>query len=189
MTQEELKKILEDHLHWIKEDCEGWKEMGANLEGANLWGANLRGANLWGANLRGANLRGANLRGANLWGAKDVVLGFACPDEGAFVAWKKAESDDIENAVCIVKLKIPDDAKRLSATTNKCRADKAVVLGIETIDGQPLPDDFIAHSSRDVNFKYKLGDTLVIEDFDEDRWNECSTGIHFFINRVDAVNY
>ena len=184
MTHEELKKILEDHLHWIKEDCEGWKEMCADLRGANLWGADLRGADLWGADLRGANLWGADLRGA-----KDVVLGFACPDEGAFVAWKKAESDDRENAVCIVKLKIPDDAKRLSATTNKCRADKAVVIGIESIDGRPLSDDFIAHSSRDVNFTYKLGDTLVIEDFDEDRWNECSTGIHFFINRVDAVNY
>ena len=156
---------------------------------AGLRGADLEGANLMDADLRDADLRGANLWDADLRGAKGVVLGFACPDEGAFVAWKKAKSDDRENAVCIVKLKIPDDAKRLSATTNKCRADKAVVIGIESIDGRPLSDDFIAHSSRDVNFTYKLGDTLVIEDFDEDRWNECSTGIHFFINRVDAVNY
>ena len=117
------------------------------------------------------------------------MLGFACPDEGAFVAWKKVESDDRENAVCIVKLKIPDDARRLSATTNKCRADKAQVIGIETIDGAPLPDDFIAHSRHDPSFTYKLGDKLEIKDFDENRWKECSTGIHFFINRIDAVNY
>ena len=45
-TEEELKKIIENHLHWIKEDCDGWENMRANLEGANLEGANLKGAYL-----------------------------------------------------------------------------------------------------------------------------------------------
>ena len=76
MTQEELDKIVEQHKHWIKQDCEGWEGMRADLSeanlrkadlyGANLNGADLREANLYGANLRGANLRGANLSGANL---------------------------------------------------------------------------------------------------------------------------
>ena len=89
MTQEELDKIVERHQHWLKEDCEGWEDMKANLRDANLYGANLYGAylseanliganlrdanligaNLYEANLRGADLRGANLRGANLYGA------------------------------------------------------------------------------------------------------------------------
>ena len=69
MTQEELNKIVEQHQHWIKEDCEGWEDMRANLEGAYLEGANLEGANLYCANLEGANLYGANLYGANLYGA------------------------------------------------------------------------------------------------------------------------
>ena len=74
MNQTELNKILENHLHWIKEDCENWKDMRADLSGAdlreaNLSGANLRGANLHSANLRGADLRWANLRMANLSGA------------------------------------------------------------------------------------------------------------------------
>ena len=79
MTQEELDKIVEQHQHWLKEDCEGWEDMkadlrGADLRGANLYGADLSAANLYGADLRGANLyeanlRGANLRGANLYGA------------------------------------------------------------------------------------------------------------------------
>lgn len=79
MTQEELDKIIKQHQHWLNEDCEGWKDMkadlyGADLCGANLYGADLRGANLYGADLRGADLRdtnlcGANLRGANLYGA------------------------------------------------------------------------------------------------------------------------
>ena len=67
ITQEELDKIVEQHQHWIKEDCEGWEDMRANLEGANLYGANLKGAYLEGANLKGANLYGANLEGANLY--------------------------------------------------------------------------------------------------------------------------
>ena len=46
MTQEELNKIVEQHQHWIHEDCEGWKGMRANLTRADLTGANLYGANL-----------------------------------------------------------------------------------------------------------------------------------------------
>ena len=51
MTQEELDKIIEQHQHWIKEDCEGWEDMRANLRGANLGWANLYGANLSGADI------------------------------------------------------------------------------------------------------------------------------------------
>lgn len=46
MTQEELDKIIEQHKHWLNEDCEGWEDMRANLEGAYLARANLEGANL-----------------------------------------------------------------------------------------------------------------------------------------------
>mgnify|MGYP000880388934 CR=1 FL=1 len=61
MNNAELKKIIEDHLHWINEDCEGWQNLKADLFGADLRGANLREADLFGADLRGANLRGAKL--------------------------------------------------------------------------------------------------------------------------------
>ena len=39
MTQEELDKIVEQHQHWLKEDCEGWEDMKADLSGAKLSGA------------------------------------------------------------------------------------------------------------------------------------------------------
>ena len=73
MTQEELDKIVEQHQHWLKEDCEGWNGMKADLIGAdlsrvNLYGADLRGADLSWANLSGADLCGADLRGADLIG-------------------------------------------------------------------------------------------------------------------------
>ena len=49
MTQEELDKIVEQHQHWLKEDCEGWEGMKADLSGADLSEADLSGAYLSGA--------------------------------------------------------------------------------------------------------------------------------------------
>ena len=147
LSKEELAKILENHLHWIRQDCGGWETMradfheadlrgaylrGANLCGADLCVADLRGADLCGADLCGANLRGANLRGADLCVAENVpYIPMACPDSGAFVGWKKATRDkkdaDEVPIRCIVKLEIPSDARRSSATGRKCRCDKATV--------------------------------------------------------------
>ena len=162
---------------------------GANLRGADLRDANLRDANLCGANLCGADLRDANLCGANLCGAnlRDVryneqtaYYAMQCPEKGAYIGYKKAEGK-------IVELEIQADAKRSSATTRKCRASKAKVLSITSIDGKEHFEE--AKSSRDQSFVYRVGKTVEVKDFDEDRWNECSTGIHHFITREEAVFY
>lgn len=277
MTQEELDKVLKSHLHWLREDCDGWESMRAclafadlkfaNLKGANLTCANLKGANLVSANLEGANFRGtrlelanlecanlkgtnlecanlegtnlvcanlegtnlksthiefanlkgtnlrfanlefanlkgtnlicANLKGANLRGAnlelanlKDAILKdtknlpfipIACPDTGSFIGWKKVGGK-------IIKLKIPADAKRGSATSSKCRCNKAKVLEIQEIDGS-ISDKTKISSDYDKTFIYEVGKTVSVKDFCEDRWRECSQGIHFFINRQSAVEY
>ena len=151
----------------------------ANLRGADLCEANLRGANLCEANLRGADLREANLRGADHNEGTAFLLS-QCPD-GAFIGYKKASSH-------IVKLLVPEDAKRSSATTLKCRCSKAKVLEIQNLDGSKS-DLKAVPSDRDENFIYVVGKEKEVEDFDEDRWNECSTGIHFFISREMAVKY
>ena len=43
IKKEELKKILENHKHWLEEDCEDWRDMRADLRSANLsvllWGS------------------------------------------------------------------------------------------------------------------------------------------------------
>ena len=188
MEQSKLNEILEKHKHWINEDCDGWQEMRANLYGANLYGANLREADLYGANLReadlyGANLYGANLREADLYGAKNIpFIPYACPDFGMFIGFKKACNN------LIVVLEIPEDAKRLSATGRKCRCDKARVLEIQDLDGTKS-DKTEAVSRHDENFIYRVGEIVSVPDFCEDRWNECSEGIHFFINRQEAVDY
>ena len=192
LTQEQINKILEGHRHWINEDCEGWETMRADfsccelnqtdLSGANLSEANLRGANLRGANLSDADLCGADLCEANLRGAKKVpYIPMVCPEEGEFIGWKKASGK-------IVKLRIPEDALRSSSTTRKCRCNKAEVIEIYNIDGT-IADERIIKSSYDSSFTYEVGKTVEVQDFDTNRWEECARGIHFFINRQEAINY
>ena len=155
---------------------------GANLSRANLYGANLYGAELSGANLSGANLYGAELYGANLSRAKNVpYMPMACPDEGEFIGWKKCRNGRI------VRLKILEDAKRSSATGRKCRCDKAEVLEITSIDGTEKYTEAV--SDRDADFAYKVGGMVSVDDFCENRWEECAAGIHFFMNRKEAVDY
>ncbi len=174
-----LEKILEEHKHWWNEDCEGWKNMRADL----------RDANLYGADLRGADLRDANLRGADLRGAENVpFIPYACPDFGMFIGFKKAIGCYEEQAIrVLVTLEIPEDAKRLSATGRKCRCDKAKVLRITDLEEKVELAE--AYSGHDNNFYYRVGEMVSVDNFDEDRWNECSTGIHFFINKQEAIDY
>ena len=175
---------------------------GANLSGANLSGVNLRdaylrdanlsyadlsGANLSDAYLRDANLSNADLRGANLSDAylRDAeevpYIPMVCPEEEDFIGWKKAGDK-------IVKLHIPQDALRSSATTRKCRCNKAEVVEIYNTDGT-IADERIVSSNYDSSFTYEVGKTVEVQDFDTNRWNECAKGIHFFINRQEAINY
>ena len=256
LTEEKLYKILEEHKHWINEDCKNWEEMranlrevdlsranlsgaylrgaylrgaylrGADLSGtdllradlydanlrgadlceanlsranlseayllnadlseADLRGADLRGTDLRGANLHNADLRGANLHNADLSGANNVpYIPMVCPEEGSFIGWKKAEGN--KNKV-IVKLHIPSDAKRSSATTRKCRCSKAEVIAIYNLDGT-VAEETTCHSSYDNSFIYEVGKTVEVTYFSEDRWRECAAGIHFFISRQEAIDY
>ena len=154
----------------------------ACLSNANLTNVCLLRANLYGAKLYDANLCGTNLCDANLWAAKDVpFIPMACPDSGSFTGWKKANGH-------IVKLLIPEDARRSSATGRKCRCDKAIVVAIETLNGEPAGLDEIA-SDYDDTFIYKIGETVTVPNFCEDRFKGCAEGIHFFINRQEAVDY
>ena len=155
---------------------------GATLSGANLRDANLRDANLRYANLRGAYLRDADLRDAYLRDAEEVpYIPMVCPEEGDFIGWKRASDK-------IVKLHIPQDALRSSATTRKCRCNKAEVIEIYNIDGT-IADERIVNSNYNSSFTYEVGKTVEVQYFDTNRWEECTKGIHFFINRQEAIDY
>ena len=160
---------------------------GANLRHADLRHADLRHANLYDADLRDANLYDADLRGADLPEltiAKTSIL----PD-GDIIGWKKAYVADMPPTPVIVKLLIPSDAKRSNSTGRKCRASTARVLDLQDKQGNSLPPDTTAYSGHDTDFTYKKGETIHVENFDTNRWHECATGIHFFITRIEAVEY
>ena len=159
----------------------------ANLRHADLSNADLSEANIDGADLRYANLYGANLKNTDIIYAKiseDTKIDYpiACPETGSFIGYKKAVSEKI------VKLQICKDAKRSSATAKKCRCSKALVLSIENMDGSDSGLQEV-ESHFDPCFIYRVGEIAEVPDFDDNRWNECASGIHFFMDRQDAVEY
>lgn len=182
-------------------DLRGADLCGADLRGANLSGGNLRNANLCCANLCCANLRGADLCGANLsgadlrdanlcdakntnktaWDAYTAFYPLQCPETGSFIGYKKAADK-------IVMLEICADAKRSSATSRKCRCSKAKVLSITRLDGSDSGLTEV-RSNYSKEFIYRVGEIAEVPDFDDNRWNECAAGIHFFITRDEAVKY
>ena len=139
-------------------------------------GADLSGADLFGSYLRGADLSDADLRGAyNI-----PFIPLSCPSDGEFIGWKKVSKK-------LVRLLIPSDARRSSSTSSKCRCDKAKVLEITDLDGNNPVASVTNYNC--VVTEYVVGEMVYPDSFDENRWNECSHGIHFFINKQEAINY
>jgi hypothetical protein len=108
MTQEELDKIVEQHQHWLKEDCEGWEDMKANL----LW-----------ANLSGANLSRADLRGADLSGADKFRLGKELDEP--LTGYKKTKEG------VVITAEIPVGAIVFCINGSKCRTNRAKITDME----------------------------------------------------------
>ena len=183
MDIKKLNEILEQHKLWLRNrggmraDLQGADLRRADLRGAYLRGADLQGADLQGADLRRAYLQGADLQGAYLRGALNLYVLINCPEVGEFTAFKRL------NNGAIATLKIPEQAKRCSASSRKCRASEAFVVAIEK-DGKQLAEGW-----SDRGGEYKVGQTILPDSFDEDRWNECSNGIHFFITKREAEEY
>ena len=120
-----------------------------------------------------------------------------CPETGSFIGYKiarlcsaKHPFFDLKNS-CLVKLEIPEDAKRLSSYfgyRKKCRCDKAKVLEITSVSDPTVHYD-IAYSEYSPNFEYKVGEMVSEDDFDDNKEIECSFGIHFFMTKEDALDY
>ena len=171
MNRDELNKILENHLHWLNEDVEGWEDMKANLSHADLSGANLSHANL-----SYADLSDANLSRANLSGAKGTLIEFR---KGKMltediIGYKKCRGD------VIVKLLIPRGAIVFSINGRKFRTNKAKVLEIEGATKAISEYKYMS---------YYVGDEFTVYDFNCEYNVECAPGIHFFKTKEEAVRY
>jgi hypothetical protein len=200
MYQNELNEKIKLHELWLNNDKNGIKLdlTNANLRCANLTNANLRYSNLRYSNLRYSNLRysnltnadltNANLSNANLTGIEESLISItSLIPEGNIIGYKKVNilgSDDC----AIVKLLISDYVKRSNATGRKCRSESAKVMSIEGINCEIKEDDIFC-SKHNSNFRYKVGEIVLSDSFDENRWNECSNGIHWFITKIEAINY
>lgn len=159
----------------------------SSLRNAHMNYANLELANLSDADLNYAEMKNVNLRGAKLFRAKNIPrIVFAqtlITPEGELVVWKKLENE------VIAKLRIPAHAQRHNATSRKCRASEAFVEGFYDKKGNVLHDVFSAKSYYDSKFLYSIGTTVKPDSFEQDRWIECGSGIHFFLTFEEAVEY
>lgn len=165
MNRKEILEVLEGHELWLE---------GKEGKRADLCGADLCGADLYEADLCGADLRRVETNECT------AFFHLQCPEKGIYTAFKKAGD-------CIVELEITADAMRSSATTRKCRASKAKVISITSVNGEKSVESIA--SNYDSSFIYKVGETAEVPDFDTDRWNECTAGIHHFITRAEAEQY
>ena len=177
MNRQELQEILEAHRKWLRNEQGGKCAdlCNTNLRGADLYGADLYGADLRGADLRGADLYGANLLGANLSQKDQIRKGFIVKRK--LTGWKMCRNNTL------VKLEIPKGAIVFSINATKCRTNIAKVIKIEGGNGKT------AVSEHDEKFIYKLGKTIVIDDFDCMYNVECSTGIHFYRTKKEVLKY
>jgi hypothetical protein len=123
----------------------------------------------------------ADLTGADLTGAENIPFIPLNLPEGEFIAYKKIKD-------VIVKLKVLEDSKRSRATGYKCRCDKALVLEFQDLDGKKLEVTEIVNDNY-ATCTYKVGEIVEAGKWDDNRWNECTHGIHFFLDRQSAVDY
>lgn len=96
----------------------------------------------------------------------------------------------IEIAIAEVEWEYPRDYAVAfeAAYGRKCRRSEAKVLAIENEDGTAANVQEV-YSRCDMSFVYRVGETVKVDNFDDDRRNECAAGIHFFITRQEAVDY
>ena len=129
----------------------------------------------------------------------DPMPRFACPEEGSFIGWKlvqETKEGRYEVIPRILKIRIPTDAKRSSAFSNKCRCSKAVPLEVYDLQGNVVKPKGKLYSFclslfniRATPLEYIIGKEVYSDKWDEDRFNECSNGIHFFMKMEEAQRY
>ena len=81
----------------------------------------------------------------------------------------------------MIAAEIPAGAIVFCINGKKCRTNRAKITDM---GGREL-----LHSKYDFNFDYRLGQEIVIENFNLMYNVECASGFHFFENREDAENY
>jgi hypothetical protein len=114
-----------------------------------------------------------------LKGVKGLYRPLYCPEDGSFIAWKKCREGKV------VKLLIPEHAKRKGYSLDSCRASEVVVLEVYDKNGNSVDE---ASSIRDKKIKYVKGQTVKAKRVDENCYGDV-TGIYFVLSREETKNY
>ena len=106
------------------------------------------------------------------------------PQNKKMIGYKKCKDN------LIVKLEIPEDAKRCLSLSdeNRYRCDKAKVIEILDLN-RKKSNKKQAVSINDKDFIYKLGEMIVCDNYNDDFSFECAGGIHFYLNFDEAAEY
>ena len=163
---------------------------GADLDDAIFVGTNLKNADFmyairsfWcdftNAEMTGVRLEDVDIDPKNLKGAKGYSIPLYCPEEGSFIAWKKCRDGKV------LKLMVPEDAKRKGESISSCRASKVVVLDIFDKDGKSVDQAF---SLYDPSFEYVKGATVFPKVMDYHNLGDVE-GIYFVLSRSETDRY
>ena len=129
----------------------------------------------------------------------DKVLPSKVPAEGGFTAYKVLKSKNMYDKVnyvyiqkrYIAELFIPAHAKRSSAGNDKCRASEAFVVSIvDLANGEYV--DKVCHECFSILGKdtdYIVGETVHANGWNPNRFEECTSGIHFFMEKEAALSF
>ena len=159
----------------------------ADLDNAIFTRTNLKNANLcfatrtyWSdftdSDMTGISASEVDLDPENLKGVKGLYMPLYCPEEGAFVAWKKCREGKV------VKLLIPETAERKGTSLYSCRASEAIVLEIFDRAGEPVGE---AVSLIDKDFKYIKGEKAIPNKIDRTHLGDVE-GIYFVLSRAET---
>lgn len=161
-------------------NCQNALFLSANLTEASFEGADLDGASFVQANLTEANLQDTNIITAEF----DNTVGIypVCPTHGSFTGWTIVENEEQE---FIAMLSIPAYARRNSGTTRKCRADTAVVVDIQSLEGEHVAALVTKLKYR--NIKFTVGESVHDNHFETDRFKVSSADLYFYITKEEAL--
>ncbi len=149
----------------------------ADLSGVDLkWTRNSYWACFKEANMKDIDIIGSAINDEAVEDAKNLFIPMVCPEEGSFIAWKKCRDGKI------VKLQVPENARRTGGTRYSCRASEVLILDI--YDGNNSCDEAV--SIDDETLVFHKGELVKHkEEFDPSLLHNGS-GIHFFITRGEA---
>lgn len=161
----------------------------AHLKDIDFSNSDFNSTNFGNANFENTDFNGANLFKANLSGASGLTsirynnatkyFTPQCPATGEFEAYKEVYANP-DGDKCLVKLLVPEDALRSSATSDVCRCSKAKILSITDMDGAKEYKKI--RNLYDFFDVYEVGKTIKAAHFNKNRWSEYGAGIMFCMN-------